>query len=88
MQDSTIAIPSLAVVTISMMLQTYTMKPRWIPAIGLAGTALVLLGMIRFYYFHQAGAKHLFSLPGIALMCISLILMIYKTIKHWKREHA
>ena len=88
MQESTLIIPCISVVTISMALLTYTMKPRWIPAIALVGSALDLFGLIRFDYFHEANAKHLFSIPGVALMGVSVILMIYRSIIQWKRERV
>ena len=86
MQESTLIIPCISVVTISMALLTYTMKPRWIPAIALVGSALDLFGLIRVAYFHEAHAKYIFSIPGVALMGVSVILMIYRSIIQWKRE--
>jgi hypothetical protein len=88
MQDPRLFIPGSSVVTISMALLTYTMKPRWIPAIALVGSALNLFGMIRAAYFHEAHAKYIFSIPGIALMCVSVILTIYRNITQWKRERV
>ena len=88
MQDPRLFIPGSSVVTISMALLTYTMKPRWIPAIALVGSALNLFGMIRSAYFHGAHAKYILSIPGIALMCVSVILMIYRNITQWKRERV
>jgi|GEM_PF-6573064 len=88
MQESTLIIPCISVVTISMALLTYTMKPRWIPAIALVGSALDLFGLIRVAYFHEAHAKYIFSIPGVALMGVSVILMIYRSIIQWKRERV
>jgi len=88
MQESTLIIPCISVVTISMALLTYTMKPRWIPAIALVGSALDLFGLIRVAYFHEAHAKYIFSIPGVALMGVSVILMIYRIIIQWKRERV
>jgi hypothetical protein len=85
MHDPRLDIPGLSLVTITMLLLTCTMKPRWIPAIALVGCALNLLGVIRFVYFHEAHANYIFSIPGIALMCVSAILMIYRTITQRKR---
>jgi hypothetical protein len=88
MQDSTSIISCISVVTISMALLTYTMKPRWIPAIALVGSALNLFGMIRVAYFHEAHAKYIFSIPGIALVGVSVVLMIHRCITQWKRERV
>jgi hypothetical protein len=88
MQESTLIIPCISVVTISMALLTYTMKPRWIPAIALVGSALDLFGLIRFDYFHEAHAKYIFSIPGIALMGVSVALGIHRCITQWKRERV
>jgi hypothetical protein len=88
MQDSTFYISCGSVIMVSMALLTYTMKPRWIPAIALVGSGLALFGRIRFDYFHESNAKHLFSIPGVALMGVSVILMIYRIITQWKRERV
>jgi hypothetical protein len=88
MQDSTFTISCLSVVTISMVLLTYAIKPRWIQAIASVGSALGLFGAIRFDYFHQPNAKYLFSIPGAALMGVSIILGTYRIITQWKRERV
>jgi hypothetical protein len=88
MQDSTFYISCGSVITVSMALLTYTMKPRWIPAIALVGSGLALFGRIRFDYFHEANAKYIFSIPGVALVGVSVILMICRIIIQWKRERV
>jgi hypothetical protein len=88
MQDPRLFIPGNIAVAIAMMLATYTMKPRWIPAIALAGSALNLFGWIRLGYFHEAHAKYIFLIPGIAIMSVSVILMIYRNRTRQKRERV